>query len=747
MLGVNPPDLQSLPQTQGSSINENISTIGIQVANVHPWVARDVENFAEISIDEMLKAFLLDCGVGSSDKHVLFKNSLEAVLPICNGLFQAMDLESNVYDVRYYLREYSKKYNKNKDELHTDFVKAANAALRYLQSLHVPAIRPCSNPVYFHVSNPSIRRQSHQGEVSERKPDIVLVSGQDAVEVCGSEKDPTNSRKTFTAKKPCRSPNWRSVRTFVVCKTSKHKMKPPPRLYTYQLDTQPPKHEYLGAHILDRAPALAQSYASSATPVCSANNSRPSTGEPLGQFDHLQRKASDSKRKRTLEQPEVSQSQSKRHQSRPEVDYLSTTQAGCCAAEMFAAHAGRLHVIGVIIIDDLLYLWRYDRQGVIQCSGFNFIQDLPRFLILLLTMQRFQNCHWGLNPHVDPQFGDCPKSRKVTLPGEQGRAIDVTLDLLSDERVTHYGLNGRATNVFPAKSEAFRCKDGIVAKLFWAEQSRTSEPEILWKVYEIAERHEEVRGHVPDMMCYHTYWDTSTALIRDRLGLKPNGARVLYLIVLRKLRPITELVETDFLRAWWATVKCHLTLWKNGVYHRDISPSNLMFKRTSDGKIMGVLNDFDLASIEDGLTGTERTGTVPFMALELLHPEGLRGQTKHAYEYDAESFIWALTWITLRYDNGTLRATGRPLDEWLGVNATTCRREKSAFLLYTNRRKLQAGIGHEENLPVAHACMDNLLRYTASKVSSANPNQVMEVDAAFAKLLRDSVPAFVIANK
>ncbi|KAI6116675.1 hypothetical protein EV401DRAFT_1806272, partial [Pisolithus croceorrhizus] len=112
----------------------------------------------------------------------------------------------------------------------------------------------------------------------------------------------------------------------------------------------------------------------------------------------------------------------------------------------------------------------------------------------------------------------------------------------------------------------------------------------------------------------------------------------------------------------------HPILWKNGVYHRDISPSNLMFKRTSDGKIMGVLNDFDLASIEDGLTRTECTGTVPFMALELLDPEGSCGQTNHLYEYVAESFIWILIWMTLRYDNGTLRTTGRPLDQWLKVD-------------------------------------------------------------------------------
>ncbi|KAI6106627.1 hypothetical protein EDD16DRAFT_1490535 [Pisolithus croceorrhizus] len=318
---------------------------------------------------------------------------------------------------------------------------------------------------------------------------------------------------------------------------------------------------------------------------------------------------------------------------------------------------------------------------------------------------------------------------------------------MSEERVTHFGVNGQAASVFPAKSKTFHYEGDVAAKAFWAEESRKGEPEILQKVYEVAKWNEDTRGHVPDMVCYHMFQDTSTAVIRTRLGLNPDEARVLYLIIFRKLKPITELIETDFLRAWWATVKCHPILWKNGVYHRDINPSNLMFKRTSDGKIMGVLNDFDLASIEDGLTRTECTGTVPFMALELLDPEGSCGQTNHLYEYVAESFIWILIWMTLRYDNGTLRTTGRPLDQWLKVDATTCGKEKSAFLFYANRRKLQAGIGHEKNFQVAYVCMNNLLRYRASKVASTDSYQVVEVDAAFKKLLGDSVPAFLVYNK
>ncbi|KAI6116673.1 hypothetical protein EDD17DRAFT_1510467 [Pisolithus thermaeus] len=641
----------------------------------------------KISIDEMLQVFLVDCDLGSSDKDVLLKDCLEAVLPICNGSFQAMDVEVKASDVKYYLHEYSKKYSENEENLYPDFVKAANAALRCLQSLYIPGIRPCCDSVYFHLNNSPLLRQNHQGKVSEWKPDIILVSDDDALEACDSEKDITNPYEIAFTEKTRPPFNWRSVRTFVASATSKRKMEAPPEVYTCQPDAQPPKCKYVGAHVLDHTSISAQSHTLSDAPMSSATDSRPSTREPFGWSQ-----AADSTREKMLEQLEPSESQSERQMSVSEMDQPLTAQAECYAAEMFAVHRGRQHVIGLIII-----------------GCFNFIQDLPRFLVLLLAMQRFENCHWGLNPHIDPRFGDCPKSLEVIFPDEQGRDIDITLELSSDERVAHIGLTGRSTNVFPAKSKALRYEDDMVAKVFWAEESRRSEPEICRKSRR------------------------SSRFISDPLS---------------KLIPITKLVGTDFLHTWWATVKCHLNLWKSGVYHRDVSPSNLRFCRTSDGTIMGVLNDFDLASTEGDDIGTERTGTVPFMALDLLRRHGIYNQIKHGYQHDAESFIWVLAWITLRYDNGMLRATGRPLDEWLNVDAPSCVGEKLFFLDLLGRKDLQAGSGHEKNLQVANECLNKVLEYRISRLTSADQNPiVMEVDVAFKRFLGDPVSPFLVANE
>ncbi|KAF8423444.1 hypothetical protein L210DRAFT_3765781 [Boletus edulis BED1] len=96
---------------------------------------------------------------------------------------------------------------------------------------------------------------------------------------------------------------------------------------------------------------------------------------------------------------------------------------------------------------------------------------------------------------------------------------------------------------------------------------------------------------------------------------------------------------------------------------------------------------------------TRCAGTVPFMALQLLNKAAFQGNIPHVYEHDAESFIWILVWIALRYTNGNLKGDhDRPLNEWATVDPTRCREKKTDFLTNSEMRdRLQAGQGHEQN--------------------------------------------------
>jgi hypothetical protein len=89
-----------------------------------------------------------------------------------------------------------------------------------------------------------------------------------------------------------------------------------------------------------------------------------------------------------------------------------------------------------------------------------------------------------------------------------------------------------------------------------------------------------------------------------------------------------------------------------------------------DARKVGILNDFDLAKFADqtGASGQDNTGTLPFMALDLLSEEGLRGEIPRRYRHEAESFAWSLICLyfaTVEDENGGNRTRDpHPLIEW-----------------------------------------------------------------------------------
>ncbi|KIK35988.1 hypothetical protein CY34DRAFT_95210, partial [Suillus luteus UH-Slu-Lm8-n1] len=403
-----------------------------------------------------------------------------------------------------------------------------------------------------------------------------------------------------------------------------------------------------------------------------------------------------------------------------------------------------------LVLDDIIYTWYFDRQGAIQCSGINFVQDLPRFMVLLLVMQRMPYAKWG--HHTLPEL---VSSGEIQVHDEKlGGVVDLKFNLESGKRTTHFGLRGRATTVFPVDSMALSAlvpqlphdnphnpTDKLVAKLYWPEEERESEADILQKVYEIAKNDKEgkVKLHVPEMVWSHKFEDTSTANIRRALGIDDakKGRRVFYMIVFRKLDPIMNLNGKEFLKAWWQTVECHYVLWKNGVHHRDISPSNLMVYKTSDGRWIGVLNDFDLSSTQDTPLGQERTGTVPFMALHLLTKKGINGQVKHTYQHNAESFIWVLTWVCICYEDGAYIGKDTELHDWLRTDALGCQEKKSNFLTI-GRKVIRPSSSHRGIWKTAQSCLRAVAKhYLLEEESEVEDESEVEEEFEVEPVLED----------
>ena len=100
----------------------------------------------------------------------------------------------------------------------------------------------------------------------------------------------------------------------------------------------------------------------------------------------------------------------------------------------------------------------------------------------------------------------------------------------------------------------------------------------------------------------------------------------------------------------------------------------------------GVLNDFDLSTImqpgdrNPNRQGLERTGTLPFMAVELLHQKGFDGKIPRRYDHELESFVWVLVWVSRCVAGGEECKRPQRLKEWLGHNNDEVYKSKLAFI-------------------------------------------------------------------
>ncbi|KAJ3992811.1 protein kinase [Lentinula boryana] len=126
--------------------------------------------------------------------------------------------------------------------------------------------------------------------------------------------------------------------------------------------------------------------------------------------------------------------------------------------------------------------------------------------------------------------------------------------------------------------------------------------------------------------------------------------RVMRVTVQEKLHLLSELADpTDFAQ----------------ILYRDLSIGNIMLRR-KDGKIYGVLNDFDLSArvqdMDQGPTSNHRTGTGPFMSIDLLNPNWEGG---HLYRHDLEPLFYIMLCLACRYERpNVLTPAPRAYDEW-----------------------------------------------------------------------------------
>ncbi|KAI0328289.1 hypothetical protein GY45DRAFT_1372522 [Cubamyces sp. BRFM 1775] len=140
-------------------------------------------------------------------------------------------------------------------------------------------------------------------------------------------------------------------------------------------------------------------------------------------------------------------------------------------------------------------------------------------------------------------------------------------------------------------------------------------------------------------------------------------------------RCLTDFTSTrEVVQAMRDAILGHEIAWKDAcVLHRDVSLGNILItdEPRSDGlPFFGFIHDFDYSSMgpaesasagekmacdrDEDVSLKERTGTLYYMAIELLEKQDVIHNTEH----DLESFYWVLLWVILRHTD--CARNGRP---------------------------------------------------------------------------------------
>ncbi|TFY76103.1 hypothetical protein EWM64_g7906, partial [Hericium alpestre] len=355
-------------------------------------------------------------------------------------------------------------------------------------------------------------------------------------------------------------------------------------------------------------------------------------------------------------------------------------QVGSYALELMSQVGNRRYTTAIFVRGRMISLWYFDRIGVLKTQEFNYTlmgkkPDPSKLLLVAVALSLCDRDHFGYEPLLRYPSSDTGapttvKGADLVLPAgkvedRNGQKIanKISLKVRGEALHVQYGIVGRGTVVLPVMpsdkenlpSKFFTVPD-LVVKLSWPVSTRAAEDSLIRTIR--AKIPIKWRNHLPDLQCSATLDKDDLHLPRTSMSSKTGSPepRVLRILVCARALPLYKLRSlVGFQRVFLDFVRCHRVVYQTAhVLHRDLSVNNVMFRVSTIGTV-GVLNDWDLS--EDmtkrepddssaNATARHRTGTAPFMALELLKKDPPR----HLYRHDLESFINILIWCAVHFD-------------------------------------------------------------------------------------------------
>ncbi|GAW07697.1 protein kinase [Lentinula edodes] len=397
--------------------------------------------------------------------------------------------------------------------------------------------------------------------------------------------------------------------------------------------------------------------------------------------------------------------------------HLTRIQCASYAKEMLSNGFIRNHAVGITADDTSLRFQYYDRSKVVESKPFGIVNDEFKklFMAMVCQLHKLSTENLGFIPNLDldgfdllrnpeqlPYNFDKDPSKLVgatyTFTGTDGsrRRVRITKILYRAE-----GIIGRCSIVVEVEC---LCKEADctwhekgkkktrtkrkVMKISFPSKTRPSEDGLIGEARSKAESSGDswALNHLPEVIdsIAFPYHEETTVQGRLKKHLKENyEERVMRVTFLEKLHPLSELKDPrEIAQVFYDVLQIHQWLYEYvGILHRDLSSGNIMFRRI-DGKVYGVLNDFDLSSrvrdMDNGPTSNQRTGTRPFMSLDLLNPVWKGG---HFYRHDLESLFYIMLCLACRYEApGVPAPEPRPYSQWFSGSDEEICDNKHKFL-------------------------------------------------------------------
>ncbi|KAF8166029.1 hypothetical protein B0H34DRAFT_260339 [Crassisporium funariophilum] len=381
----------------------------------------------------------------------------------------------------------------------------------------------------------------------------------------------------------------------------------------------------------------------------------------------------------------------------------------------------RHYASGVFIDRFKVSLWYYDRSCVISSVSFDFHSNPEQLALVLYALSACDDKHAGFDPLLVLPATRSPRPedhlhwqdivdaeidlRTLNPSSERGRFR------LEDTLFAYRGLMGRGTMVYQVTPLIDGLKDcnSEALKISWPPLTRPLEADTIQRLHERLQP--QWREHIPEVTFSATQTAEQLNLPRVEL-LKTNPIdkfedQLLHALAMKLYGKLWDVGSVEaFQGVFVDCVECHYHAYVDAkVLHRDLSENNLMFKRGDAGTVKGILNDWDMASYVEAnneiplSTATHRTGTIPFMAHDLLADDD---PPPHLFRHDLESFYYILVWAALHYDfSGKRRLPIVPaVKNWDASTFETARNDKKVFISHKRERNQVFG-----NVPLEHEAL------------------------------------------